>query len=174
VDQANLLTAILRRLLPQTTSPAGISFIVKEEGVVPYAYNDPNGNATFGVGHLLHLGFVTEADRRKWGRKSKPRSLSFVRRVLRADLRRFEAAVREAAGRRLPQHQFDACVSLAFNIGEGAFRRSKVAEWLRSPDVGHRAREAAKAFLSLTKGHPELLRARRERESRLFYQGLYD
>lgn len=159
--------------MPQATSDKGLAFLIKEEGVVPYAYNDPNGNATFGVGHLLHLGPVTEADRHKWGTKSKPHSVAFVKRILATDLKRFEQTVRTSAGRVLPQHQFDACVSLAFNIGAGGFARSPVPVWLRSDDVQHRAKRAADAFLPLTKGHPELLHARRVREARLFYSGVY-
>lgn len=157
----------------QRTSSKGIDFLVAQEGLVPYAYNDSNGNATFGVGHLLHMGPVTAEDRHVWGTKEKPHSVRYVRKILRQDIVRFETAVREAAGRELPDHQFDACVSLAFNIGEGGFRRSAVARWLGSDDVQHRARHAADAFLTLTKGNPLLL-PRRRRERALFYDGEYE
>lgn len=158
--------------MAQKTSPKGLTFLIREEGVRRYAYNDPHGNATFGVGHLLHMGPVTEADRHKWGRPNKPHSLEYVTKVLQEDLLQFEATVRSSAGRELPQHQFDACVSLAFNLGQGGFSRSAVARWLRSDDVAHRAKHASIAFLTLDKGDPNL-RPRRKRESELFYKGKY-
>ena len=45
-------------------------------------------------------------------------------RLLKEDLKRFEAAVRRAIEVPLNQHEFDACVSLSFNIGVGAFTNS--------------------------------------------------
>jgi lysozyme len=45
--------------------------------------------------------------------------------LLRADLRRFEGAVERAAARST-DNQFSAMVSLAFNIGIGAFEKSTV------------------------------------------------
>lgn len=53
--------------------------------------------------------------------------------LLRKDVDRFEACVlRVSQG--LQQHQFDAMVCLAFNIGEEAFTNSSVARFLRKGD----------------------------------------
>ncbi|HVM46172.1 MAG TPA: glycoside hydrolase family protein [Candidatus Thermoplasmatota archaeon] len=146
-------------------SARGIGFLIHEEGFVPYAYNDPAGHATFGVGHLLHHGPVTAADRVKWGTPENPKPRSLVRRVLRRDLRRFERAVREAVNRPLKQHEFDALVSLAFNIGVAGFQGSTV---VRELNAGRR-RKAARAILMWNK--PAILKPRRRRERRLFLRG---
>jgi lysozyme len=154
----------------QRLSEKGRDFLVREEGVVRYAYNDPAGHATFGVGHLLHRGRVTEADKRRWGTRARPKPMSLVYEVLADDLEKFEEAVRETVGRRMWQHRFDACVSLAFNIGTGGFRSSTVARELQAQRSGFSQR-AADAFLLWA--NPRILRPRRERERRLFLEGSY-
>ena len=50
------------------------------------------------------------------------------------DVARYVAAVRDAVPADLPQHAFDALVSLCFNIGPGAFRRSTVVRRLAAGD----------------------------------------
>lgn len=156
---------------PQTLSLKGQNFLIAQEGVRRYAYNDSQNNATFGVGHLIHDGPVTAADRERWGTQANPKPMAVVRRVLEADVKGFEVAVRESVGRRrLAQHRFDACVSLAFNIGAAGFRRSTVARELRGKKKGF-VQRAGDAFL-LWNNPPELI-ARRRRERRLFLRGDY-
>jgi lysozyme len=158
-------------ILRQRASRKGREFLAREEGLRPYAYADSAGNATFGIGHLLHPGPVTAADGHKWGTKQHPHTRAYAMRVFRRDLRKYEKAVRDAVGRRLPQQQFDACVSLCFNIGIGGFAGSTVAGTLRNDSPSVRARIAAQAFLLWS--HPAELRPRRERERRLFLEGKY-
>lgn len=155
---------------PQTLSLKGQNFLIVQEGVRRYAYNDSQNNATFGVGHLIHDGPVTNADRERWGTQANPKPMAVVRRVLEADVKEFEKAVRESTGRRLSQPRFDACVSLAFNIGAGGFKRSTVARELRGKKKGF-VQRAGDAFL-LWNNPPELI-ARRRRERRLFLRGDY-
>lgn len=152
---------------PRKLSAQGISMLKREEGVIPYAYNDPLKFATFGVGHLLHRSPVTPADTLRWGSKARPRP-DLVDPTLRSDLKAFEDAVRKATGNKLKkQHQFDACISLAFNIGIGGFESSTVARKIRAGDL----RGAADAFLLWD--NPPILRPRRERERLLFLTGKY-
>lgn len=159
---------IARNQNARGTSPKGVDFLIAEEGFIPYAYNDSQNHATFGVGHLLHRGPVTAADRARWGTKAKPKPREFVARVLREDLaNRFEPAVRDTIKKPLKAHQFDALVSLAFNIGAGAFKRSTVARCLNQGDFDG----AADAIL-MWKKPPELL-SRRRRERELFLTGKY-
>lgn len=153
---------------PTTMSAKGLDFLVAQEGFIPYAYNDSQGHATFGVGHLLHHGPVTAADRAKWGTKAKPKPRALVLRVLREDLaKRFEPAVRETVKRALKAHQFDALVSMAFNIGAGGFRGSTVAKRLNAGDF-HGAGDA----MMLWRKPPEII-PRRRRERELFINGTY-
>jgi lysozyme len=89
-------------------------------------------------------------------------------RVLREDLaKRFEPAVRDTIKKPLKAHQFDALVSLAFNIGAGGFKRSTVARCLNQGDF-HGAADA----ILMWKKPPELL-PRRRRERELFLTGKY-
>ena len=153
---------------PTTMSPKGLDFLVAQEGFIPYAYNDSQGHATFGVGHLLHHGPVTAADRAKWGTKAKPKPRALVLRVLREDLaKRFEPAVRETVKRPLKAHQFDALVSMAFNIGAGGFRGATVAKRLNKGDF-HGAADA----MMMWRKPPEII-PRRRRERELFINGTY-
>ena len=157
---------IARKQNATNVSSKGLAFLKSEEGVVPYAYNDPKGFATFGVGHLLHTGHVTGADQRRWGTKKRPRP-DLVDPTLRKDLAKFEKAVRDAVKPRLKQHQLDALVSLAFNIGVGGFQSSSV---LRELNAGHFASAADAILLWNNKG---LLSPRRRRERTLFLTGKY-
>jgi lysozyme len=161
------LKKLARKFDVQRLSDKGVDFLVREEGLVPYAYNDPAGHATFGVGHLLHRGPVTAADRVKWGTKASPKPRSLAIQVLHQDIERFEKVVRQTVGRRVSQHQFDAMVSLAFNIGTGGFAKSTVAR----KSQARKPKEAADAFLMWD--NPSMLRPRRERERRLFLTGKY-
>lgn len=152
----------------KATSPKGLDFLMAEEGFRPYAYNDPVGHATFGVGHLLHKGGVTAADQAQWGTKAKPKPREAVLRLLREDLaNRFEPAVRDTIKKPLMPHQFDALVSLAFNIGAGGFKGSTVARLVNAGDF----RGAADAILMWNK--PAMLIPRRRRERELFLTGKY-
>ncbi|MDQ3777640.1 MAG: lysozyme [Actinomycetota bacterium] len=159
---------IARAQNPFRVSQKGLDFLVAQEGFIPYAYNDSQGHATFGVGHLLHHGPVTAADRAAWGTKAKPKPRSLVLDVLRDDLeKRFERAVRDAIRKPLKQHQFDALVSFAFNIGAHGFRGSTAAKRLNAGDFSG----AADAML-LWRKPPEII-PRRRRERELFLNATY-
>lgn len=149
----------LARLAVAHVSQAGLAFLTQHEGVVLHPYNDSQGHATIGVGHLIHRGPVTPRDRRAW----QDFTLTEARLLLAHDLERFEAAVRGAfhgAGLPATPNRFDACVSLAFNIGAGGFASSSVAREIRA---GHE-HAAADAFL-LWAHPPELLGRRRDERS---------
>lgn len=151
------------------TGPRGRALIKHFEGSVPYAYSDPVGHATFGVGHLIHTGPVTKADQQRWGTRQRPRP-DLVDTTLRADLVPREKAVQRLVKVRLRQHEFDALVSLLFNIGEGNFAASTV---LRELNKGHRYR-AGLAFLMWNRAGGRVLLGlsrRRRAERRLFRKG---
>lgn len=152
------------------TGPRGRALIKAFEGVVPYAYTDPAGHATFGVGHLIHFGQVTNADRRVWGTRENPASKELVETTLKHDLVPREQAVSRLVKVKLAQHEFDALVSLVFNIGEGNFQSSTV---LRELNRGHRYR-AGLAFLMWNRAGGRVLLGlsrRRRAERRLFRKG---
>lgn len=84
------------------------------------------------------------------------------------DLRIFEACVNDSVEVELTQHQFDACVSLCYNIGCKAFRTSTLVRLLNEgakPDV------VALQFIRWNKQAGKVLKGltrRREAETRLF------
>lgn len=113
-------------------SPAGIALIRRFEGLRLEAYRDAAGIWTVGYGHTgpdVHEGMViTPAE---------------AERLLAVDLQRFEAAVERSVVRPATQGQFDAMVSLCYNIGPNAFQQSTV---LRRFNAGN-DHGAAEAFI---------------------------
>lgn len=117
-------------------SENGIEFIHQLEGEKLTAYPDIVGIWTIGVGHT---GFVDGKPVARGMAITKEKS----KEILTADLKRFESAVNDAVKVTLTQNQFDALVSLAFNIGEGAFARSTLVNKLNAGDK----KGAAEQFL---------------------------
>lgn len=144
-------------------SKQGIDFLIREEGERLCAYRDIVGIWTIGVGHT---GWVDDKRVCERMRISQEKS----REILLADLRRFERAVNNEVVLPLSQHQFDALVSLAFNIGEGAFLKSTLLKKLNQGDYSG-ASEQILAW-KYAGGRPVLLR-RRKREKALFDRGVY-
>lgn len=144
-------------------SDQGAAFIARFEGIRLAPYNDPAGHATIGIGHLIHLGPVTDADRRAWYGFTRERALELLRR----DADHFEQAIRELVTVRLDQQEFDALVSFAFNVGTGAFAGSTL---LRRLNAGERGAVPTELNRWTKAGGVELpgLVARRHAEGRLF------
>ena len=134
------------------TSLFGTRFIEIMEGRRLESYQDSKGIWTIGVGHTKG---VTS------GMSWTPKNVEWA---LQEDLEEAEIAI-NSLGVDLTQPQFDALVSLAFNIGVGAFGASAVASELRKL----RYRLAADAMLLWNdKG---LLTERRQAERGIFLYG---
>ncbi|MGD9724718.1 MAG: lysozyme [Pirellulales bacterium] len=87
--------------------------------------------------------------------------------ALRREIAKFESAVEQAITRPMSQNQFDAMVSLAYNIGAAGFKRSSICRLFNKGDV----LGAAKAFELWNKGGGRVLPglvSRRKREAALF------
>lgn len=119
-----------------TTSAAGRIALMQREGVELRAYQDERGIWTIGVGHTAFAGPPAPYDGMQ---------ISNVEcdQILARDLEKFEDAVNASVSLPLTQHQFDACVSLAFNIGIPGFEGSTVVHKLNHGDT----QGAADAFL---------------------------
>lgn len=133
------------------TSPAGRTFIRLREGCVLHSYRDSVGVWTIGVGHT--------------GRMSLPlvgpgQVITMVQAdgYLQGDLAPVEAAITSAVHVPLTQNEFDACVSLAFNIGTNGFLGSSVLRQLNLRNY----RAAADDFLMWDR--PAVLLGRRRAE----------
>jgi lysozyme len=150
-------------------SDEGLELIARFEGWVPYAYNDAAMHATVGFGHLIHHGPVTAADAARYGTRAHPKlsrkeGLALLRRDARA---KAADPVRRLVKVPLTQAEFDALVSLTFNVGPGAFASSTV---LRELNRGRRWR-AGLAFLLWNQAGGRVLLGlsnRRRAERRLF------
>jgi lysozyme len=138
-------------------SADGVDFIMAEEGTRLTAYRDVAGVWTIGVGHTgddVHDGLVISAAR--------------AEELFRSDVERFERGVDAAIHRPdVAQHEFDAFVSLAFNIGLGAFRGSTALR--RYNDGDRRGAAVGITMFHNAGGRPNAgLLARRTREVWMF------
>lgn len=117
-------------------STAGMKIIQGFEGLELKAYKDIVGILTIGYGHTgkdVKMGMtITKAQAED---------------LMRGDLERFEDAVLAALNAKPTQNQFDAMVSLAYNIGAGAFTESTLVRKFNKGDV----QGAAAEFLRWTK-----------------------
>ena len=95
------------------TSAQGIALIREREGCVLRPYRDSVGVWTDGVGNTV--GVIPNGP---------PITQEKADDDLRRNLDRFEDAINDNVTVGLEQHQFDALVSFAFNVGVGAFKSS--------------------------------------------------
>lgn len=117
---------------PRRISAAGLDLIKRFEGLRLNAYRCPADVPTIGYGSTgphVRMGMtITEAEAED---------------LLTRDLARFEKGVAELGGD-MTQGQFDAMVSLAFNVGLEAFRKSTLLALHRAGDHGAAARQFAR------------------------------
>lgn len=154
------------------TSEAGINLIKHFEGVKFKPYRCPALLWTVGYGHVLYpkQHYLT-LDKRMSFQLSPSDSRSFTQEevdgLLKNDLRRFELGVDRLCGSGTTQHQFDAMVSFAFNLGLGTLQRSTLRKkHLRCDDEG-----ASKEFLKFVRAGNKILpglQRRRIAESLLY------
>ena len=87
------------------------------------------------------------------------------------DLKKFESAVNSAVTVSINQNQFDALVSLAYNIGTGAFKESTLLQKLNESDY----KSASAQFVVWNKGGGKVIQGlmnRRAVERKLFEKAL--
>lgn len=137
------------------TSSAGRAAIIQREGCKLVSYQDSVGVWSVGVGHTgraspppVHGGMtITNAQADAF---------------LSADLKPFEDAVNQAVKVPITQNEFDALVSLAFNIGARGFAGSSVVRQLNEEHY----QAAADDFMMWVV--PPELKSRREGERAQF------
>jgi len=152
-------------------SEKGLRLIAAFEGCKLRMYNDPVGYCTIGYGHLIHKGKVGTAP------KAEAPYAAGLTQEQAIELLRKDAAVQEAAVNsciRVPlkQNQFDALVSLCFNIGTGGLKASSLIRYINSG--GNNPNEITKLFGLWNRAggavHPGLV-GRRKTEA-LVYNGV--
>src|SRR5881397_2781928 len=107
------------------TSPAGRAAITRREGNKLTAYADSVGVWTIGVGHTSVAGPPKVT-------KGMTITAAQSDEILARDLSGVEASVDAMVKVPLNQNEFDALVSLVFNIGAGAFKGSSVLKNLNA------------------------------------------
>ncbi|MCW4115660.1 glycoside hydrolase family protein [Aurantimonas sp. MSK8Z-1] len=140
-------------------SDQGFAELAGHEAIVTSRYKDSVGVWTIGVGHTAAAGPPDP---------SKPCDRMDVYQALllfRHDLARYEAEVNAAVKVLLTQPQFDALVSFHYNTG--AIRRASLTKALNAGDYA----EAGRLFMNWTK--PAAVKARRQKEQKLFREGVY-
>lgn len=142
-------------------SPAGIALIQAHEGLRLTAYRDPVGIWTIGYGSTggVRRGMTITRDQA----------------VLRLyhDVDDAEATVNNRVTVPLSQSQFDALVSLVFNIGGGAFRKSTLLQKLNAGDYAGAAEEFGRWVKAKGRVLPGLV-TRRAAERALFSSEVQD
>jgi lysozyme len=144
------------------TGQNGIALIKHFEGCKLSAYKCPAGKLTIGVGHTG----VVNGEPIKESQKITQQEAD---KLLKQDLYVFEKGISQLVTVQITQNQFDAMVSLAFNIGLGAFKDSSVLKNVNKKDFN----SAEKAFMAWVKvnGNPcQGLIRRRSAEATLFSQ----
>lgn len=154
---------------PHKTSDAGKRFIIAREGLETKAYKDTAGRWAIGVGHDMGIS------------ASPAMSTITEQKALQLfdnDLKRFEQAVNNAIAPMIPlaQHEYDAMVSFAFNIGTGAFATSTLVKKFNQGDKDGAANEFERWIYITRNGEKVVdfgLTNRRGFEKALFKSGQY-
>lgn len=161
-SQVDKLNAIVDDLQPSgmKTSQVGIELISSFEDTKLQAYDDGVGVWTIGIGTTVYPNGLKV-------KKGDKCTLSQALEYLQHDLKSFEKTVNDSVKVPLSQNQFDALVSLSYNIGSGAFKNSTLLKKLNAKDYAG----AADQFLVWNKGGGKVLKGlvrRRDAERELF------
>jgi lysozyme len=135
----------------QITSPIGRAVLEIREGERLVAYRDSKGVWTIGVGHTAAAGAPIPAAGVTLTQAQADALFSH-------DLAKYEATVRDCVTVPLEDHEFDALVSLCYNIGQFGVAHSTVVRKLNAGD----RKGAADAFSMWEKD--KVLITRREAE----------
>ncbi len=111
-----------------TVSLFGVDLICDFEGKRLVAYDDGVGVWTIGFGTTIYPNGIKV---KKGDTCTEAQAKSYMAH----DLKKFEQAVNGAVNIPLNQNQFDALVSLAYNIGTGAFNKSTLVKKLNAGDI---------------------------------------
>jgi lysozyme len=150
-------------------SKKGAAFIAHFEGFRGQLYNDPVGHCTIGCGHLVHHGPINGSEPEEFKRGiTRARGLE----LLQDDASTASHEITRSVKVRLSQSQYDALISFAFNVGNGAFRDSTLLKLLNQGDYASVPAQLNRWTKAGGKTLPGLVRRRRA-EGALFRDGTY-
>lgn len=140
-------------------SDKAIEFIKSHEGFSAVPYQCPGGVWTIGYGHTRGVNAYT-----------MPITPASAEDYLYADIASAEETINQRVNVPLTQGQYDALVSLVYNIGSSSFRRSSLLKNLNREDYTGAANE----FLRWIHANGKKLRGlekRRKAEREMFLEG---
>lgn len=140
-------------------SDYGIKFLMSNEGVILHPYLDTKGIPTIGVGNTFY------EDGSKVKITDPPITKERAMELFKYILKNYELAVYSNTRDDINQNQFDALVSLCYNIGVNGFKNSTLVKKINnnSDDV------VVKAAFLMWKNPPEIM-GRRNREVALYFK----
>lgn len=140
----------------KTLDDNGLAFLTKEEGVMLTPYLDSVGIPTIGIGMTYY------PDTGKRVTMSDPKlTVDQVQEYFKTIVQPYETAVWSVTRDDISQNQFNALVSLCYNIGVNAFKKSTVVKRVNTGG------DITGAFLMWT--NPKALTGRRKREIKLYF-----
>ena len=139
------------------TSPRAVQFIKDHEGYRERAYQCASGVWTIGWGHTSDAKYPV--------RKGMKITRATATAMLKHDIQEAEDAIDAVVRVPLNANQYGALVSLIFNIGVGAFRRSTLLRHLNNGDYERASREFGKWNRSDGRVLPGLSRRRAEEKA---------
>lgn len=146
----------------QAVSKAGLDFIAKEEGCILKPYRDSVGIPTIGIGCTYY-----ENGKRVQMTDppiTKERALELFKNLLLT----YEKAVWSNTRDDINQNQFDALVSLCFNIGVNGFKGSTVLKRVNLNPADPTIKGAFEMWRNA--GGKPILLGRRQREAALYFK----
>lgn len=126
-------------------SAAGITGIIKHEGMVRTAYVDPVGVVTVCAGHTRTA---------KLGQRLSDEQ---CRELLKQDVQHAEASVKRLVRVPVTQEQYDALVSFTFNMGEGALAKSTLLRHVNAGNCWAAGREFDRWIYGRVNGKAQVL-----------------
>jgi len=160
-------------------SQKGIDFLKGYESEVKkygkhILYNDDSGYCTIGYGHLVNgrksCSKISKTHKSKY---TKGLTDKEAEDLFREDLKKREKAVNKLVKKPICQQEFDAMLSLAYNVG---VKNLEISNVLKYTNMGKRD-EAKKWFKSFEKSNGKRLNGlvkRRKSESNMYECGVYD
>lgn len=160
-------------------SQKGIDFLKGNESEVKkngkhVLYNDDSGYCTIGYGHLVNgkksCSKISKTYKNKFNKGLTDKE---AERLFKDDIYKREKKVNKFIKKPICQQEFDALMSLSYNVGEGNLMISNVLKYTNKG----KPKEAKKWFKSFEKSNGKRLRGlikRRKAESDMYGCGIYD
>ena len=158
-------------------STAGIQLLQSVETLATVPYDDQTGRtiqewcagATIGYGHLIA--------RHEWSSCRRGVSPDEAEALFFRDIEPFIEVVKNSVITPLKQHEFDALVIFAFNIGVSGFASSSAVAMINNPEVDTPYESLEAAWKAWNKSQGQIMEGlikRRACEWNIYSRGLYD